>query len=82
MSRKDPTNIRMTEHVVIRVRNVFSMIDFYCDALSEFVLGYLLERGPGENDLEQLQAGESFIDKVREDEVVKNTNGKYFELEW
>jgi catechol 2,3-dioxygenase-like lactoylglutathione lyase family enzyme len=44
MSRKGPINICMIDHVVIRVRNLSRMIDFYCDAL-----GCRLERGPGAN---------------------------------
>jgi catechol 2,3-dioxygenase-like lactoylglutathione lyase family enzyme len=68
MPRKDPTNIRMTDHVVIRVRNLSRVIDFYC-----YALGCWLERGSGSNGLTQLRAGESFIDKVRGTYLFKTT---------
>ena len=55
----NPINITRIDHVVIRVRNLDAMIDFYCD-----VLGCRLERGPGEAGLAQLRAGESLIDLV------------------
>jgi glyoxylase I family protein len=68
MSRKDPINICMIDHVVIRVRNLSRMIDFYCDAL-----GCRLERGPGANGLAQLLARESFTEKVRGTYLFKTT---------
>ena len=60
MSRKDPINLRMIGHVVIRMWNLSRVTDFYCDAF-----GCWLERGSGANGLVRLRAGESFIDKVR-----------------
>ncbi len=54
-----PINIRLIDHVVIRVEDLDTMIDFYCR-----VLGCRLERGPGELKLAQLRAGESLIDLV------------------
>ncbi len=59
MNQEHPINIRLIDHVVIRVKNLVQMIDFYCD-----VLGCRLERGPGKNGLAQLQAGDSLIDLV------------------
>ena len=57
MNQEHPIKIRLIDHVVIRVQNLARMIDFYCDAL-----GCRLERGPGENGLAQLRAGDSLID--------------------
>lgn len=59
MRKAHPINIRLIDHVVIRVDNLEMMVDFYCD-----VLGCRLERGPGEAGLAQLRAGESLIDLV------------------
>ena len=54
-----PINIRLIDHVVIRVDSLETMIHFYCR-----VLGCRLERGPGKLGLAQLRAGESLIDLV------------------
>ncbi|MEM7277167.1 MAG: VOC family protein [Pseudomonadota bacterium] len=59
MSKANPINIRLIDHVVVRVNNLDSMVAFYRD-----VLGCRLERGPGEGGLAQLRAGESLIDLV------------------
>ncbi len=59
MKQQNPINIRLIDHVVIRVKNLEQMIDFYSD-----VLGCRLERGPGEGRLAQLRAGSSLIDLV------------------
>ena len=59
MNQEHPINIRLIDHVVIRVQNLVRMIDFYCD-----VLGCRLERGPGKNGLAQLRVGDSLIDLV------------------
>ena len=59
MNQEHPINIRLIDHVVIRVQNLVRMIDFYSD-----VLGCRLERGPGKNGLAQLRAGDSLIDLV------------------
>ena len=59
MYQEHPINIRLIDHVVIRVQNLVRMMDFYCD-----VLGCRLERGPGKNGLAQLRAGDSLIDLV------------------
>ena len=59
MYLEHPINIRLIDHVVIRVQNLVRMIDVYCD-----VLGCRLERGPGKNGLAQLRAGESLIDLI------------------
>lgn len=57
MRAPNPLNIRRIDHVVLRVRHMEPMIDFYCD-----VLGCRLERGPGTNGLAQLRAGDALID--------------------
>ncbi len=54
-----PINIVQIDHVVIRVKNLEQMIDFYTA-----VLGCRLEKGPGEMRLAQLRAGSSLIDLV------------------
>ncbi|MDJ0917391.1 MAG: VOC family protein [Woeseiaceae bacterium] len=59
MTKANPINIKRIDHVVIRVKNLDNMINFYQD-----VLGCRLERGPGESGLAQLRAGESMIDLV------------------
>jgi catechol 2,3-dioxygenase-like lactoylglutathione lyase family enzyme len=59
MQQSNPINIRLIDHVVIRVTDMERMIGFYCD-----VLGCKLERGPGEPGLAQLRAGQSLIDLV------------------
>ena len=59
MNQEHPINIRLIDHVVIRVQNLERMINFYCN-----VLGCKLERGPGEAKLAQLRAGQSIIDLV------------------
>jgi catechol 2,3-dioxygenase-like lactoylglutathione lyase family enzyme len=55
----NPINIRALDHVVLRVRDLESMVAFYSD-----VLGARLERGPGEIGLAQMRAGSSLIDLV------------------
>ena len=55
----NPINITRIDHVVLRVSGIERMIAFYCD-----VLGCRLERGPGDNGLAQLRAGDSLIDLV------------------
>ena len=57
MNQEHPINIRLIDHVVIRVQNLVRIIDFYCD-----VLGCRLERGPDKSGLAQLRAGDSLID--------------------
>ena len=59
MTKANPINIRVIDHVVLRVIDLETMIAFYSD-----VLGCRLERGPGEAGLAQLRAGESLIDLV------------------
>jgi catechol 2,3-dioxygenase-like lactoylglutathione lyase family enzyme len=59
MHSRHPINIRVIDHVVIRVDDLEAMIGFYCD-----VLGCRLEKGPGEMRLAQLRAGNSLIDLV------------------
>ena len=59
MTDANPINITRIDHVVIRVHDLAGMIGWYRD-----VLGCRLERGPGEEGLAQLRAGESLIDLV------------------
>ena len=59
MTTSNPINISRIDHVVIRVNNLEAMIDWYCK-----VLGYRLERGPGQARLAQLRAGQSLLDLV------------------
>ena len=59
MRNANPLNIRRIDHVVLRVRRLDRMIEFYCD-----VLGCRLERGPGTKGLAQLRAGDSLIDLI------------------
>lgn len=55
----NPINITRIDHVVLRVADMPRMIAFYCE-----VLGCRLERGPGDNGLAQLRAGDSLVDLV------------------
>ena len=59
MRRQHTINIRLIDHVVVRVEDLERMVGFYCD-----VLGCRVERGPGELKLAQLRAGNSLIDLV------------------
>ncbi|MGF6769646.1 glyoxylase I family protein [Paraburkholderia sp. GAS199] len=53
-------HIREIDHVVIRARNVESMVRFYCD-----VLGCSLEKEQRDLGLTQLRAGRSLIDLLQ-----------------
>ena len=66
-----PINIQRIDHVVLRVRDLAGMIDFYGD-----VLGCRLERGPGDIGLAQLRAGDSLIDLVDADGPLGREGGK------
>lgn len=59
MTKANPINIRLIDHVVVRVIDLDAMIAFYCD-----VLGCRLERGPGTAGLAHLRAGASLVDLV------------------
>jgi glyoxylase I family protein len=59
MKERNPINIRLIDHVVIRANDLSKMVDFYCD-----VLGCRIEKGPGELALVQLRAGNALIDIV------------------
>jgi glyoxylase I family protein len=59
MREANPINIRMLDHVVLRVSDLDRTVEWYCE-----VLGCRLERGPGELGLAQLRAGASLIDLV------------------
>jgi catechol 2,3-dioxygenase-like lactoylglutathione lyase family enzyme len=62
MKPANPINIRLIDHVVIRARDLETLVAFYRD-----VLGCRLERGPGTSGLAQLRAGLSLIDIVDAD---------------
>lgn len=59
MKQANPINIRLIDHVVLRVTDLEGMVKFYSE-----VLGCSLERGPGDAGLAQLRAGQSLIDLV------------------
>lgn len=59
MNQPIPINVLHLDHVVIRVTDLRSMIEWY-----QSVLGCELERGPGDLGLAQLRAGDSLIDLV------------------
>lgn len=54
-----PFSITGLDHLVLRVRNLKTMMQFYCD-----VLGCRVEREQSELGLTQLRAGRSLIDLV------------------
>ena len=59
MTTAKPINVSRIDHVVLRVKDLDRMVVFYSD-----VLGCPLERGPGDERLAQLRAGDSLIDLV------------------
>lgn len=59
MKNANPINITRIDHVVLRVNDLERMVAFYRD-----VLGCRLERGPGDERLAQLRAGQSLLDLV------------------
>lgn len=59
MSQANPINIIVIDHVVLRVRDLAAMTQFYTD-----VLGARLERGPGDLGLAQLRIGASLLNLV------------------
>jgi len=59
MIEANPINIARIDHVVLRVVDLERMVAFYRD-----VLGFRLERGPGDGGLAQLRAGDSLLDLV------------------
>ena len=59
MARANPIVIQGIDHVVLRVRDVGRMQQFYCD-----VLGCTVEKVQAEIGLTQLRAGRSLIDLV------------------
>jgi len=59
MIEANPINIARIDHVVLRVVDLEGMVAFYCD-----VLGFRLERGPGDGGLAQLRGGDSLLDLV------------------
>ncbi len=71
MTKANPINIRLIDHVVVRVIDLKAMIAFYCD-----VLGCRLERGPGTAGLAQLRAGESLVDLVDASGAVGRKTGR------
>lgn len=67
---KPPFTLRRLDHVVLRVRDVELMLDFYCR-----VLGCKVEKTQQAIGLWQLRAGESLIDLVDSDGVIGRTGG-------
>jgi catechol 2,3-dioxygenase-like lactoylglutathione lyase family enzyme len=59
MKDANPINVTQIDHVVLRVNDLGKMVAFYGD-----VLGFRLERGPGDSGLAQLRAGASLLDLV------------------
>ena len=57
--QKSPLHVAAIDHVVIRIANPESMLDFYCG-----VLGCVVERRQDEIGLIQLRAGNALIDLV------------------
>jgi catechol 2,3-dioxygenase-like lactoylglutathione lyase family enzyme len=62
--------IRDIDHIVLRVRDLQAMLDFYCG-----VLGCLVERRQDELGLVQLRAGRSLIDLVPVDGKLGRAGG-------
>ncbi len=62
--------IRAIDHLVLRVRDLQPMLDFYCG-----VLGCAVERRVDELGLVQLRAGRSLIDLVTVDGKLGRTGG-------
>ncbi len=67
---KPPFTLRRLDHVVLRVRDVELMLDFYCR-----VLGCLVEKTQKTIGLWQLRAGESLIDLVDSNGTIGRTGG-------
>lgn len=67
---KPPFTLRRLDHVVLRVRDVELMLDFYCR-----VLGCQVEKTQQTIGLWQLRAGESLIDLVDIDGKIGRTGG-------
>ena len=59
MTTAKPINVSRIDHIVLRVKDLDRMIRFYSE-----ILGCPLERGPGDERLAQLRAGDSLIDLV------------------
>lgn len=70
MVPSNPVNVALIDHVVIRVRDLDRMVAFYED-----VLGCRLERGPGDEGLAQLRAGQSLMDLVDADGPIGRAAG-------
>jgi glyoxylase I family protein len=63
--------IREIDHVVLRVREKNTMIDFYCD-----VLGCHLEKDQSSIGLTQLRAGSCLVDLVEVDSQLGSIGGR------
>jgi glyoxylase I family protein len=62
--------IREIDHLVLRVRDLRAMLDFYCKAL-----GCMIERKQDEIGLVQLRAGRSLIDLIPVDGPLGRAGG-------
>jgi glyoxylase I family protein len=62
--------IREIDHLVLRVRDLSRMLDFYCG-----LLGCVVERRQDELGLTQLRAGRSMIDFVTVGDALGKTGG-------
>jgi glyoxylase I family protein len=65
-----PFRLQQLDHIVLRVRNLTAMRDFYCE-----VLGCTFEREQADIGLLQLRAGASLIDLVAVDGVLGRAGG-------
>lgn len=67
---RPPFALQRIDHVVLRVRDAATMVDFYCN-----VLGCSVERRQDQIGLIQLRAGQSLIDLVPVDGKLGRTGG-------
>lgn len=65
-----PLSLARIDHVVLRVRALAPMLDFYCE-----LLGCRIERRQDELGLVQLRAGASLVDLVTVDGVLGRQGG-------
>jgi glyoxylase I family protein len=62
-------SIKCIDHIVLRVRDVDSMVSFYCETL-----GCKIENIQKEIELTQLRAGDSIIDLLKVEDNAASTN--------
>ena len=68
--KKSPIEIHSIDHLVIRVKDLDQMLEFYCE-----VLGCTVERRQEEIGLVQLRAGDALIDLVPVDGEIGKLGG-------